>query len=221
MSFCAECGFEECFEGGKKSANVNCPMSDRALTNKAAELFMLDENRDFYGNTLKVRHDFGGLCRMDETVAFCKYNGFKKVGLAYCAGMAKEGKIVNEILTANGFEVVSAVCKLGSFEAGEISDCADYLTEIPERKLNKPGKDIKPEGPSIVCDPIGQALLMNREKTEFNIVVGLCVGHDSLFMKYAEAMSTVLIAKDKPLNHNPAAALYYHKVHKKLNKAVN
>ena len=41
--------------------------------------FLKDENRDFYGNTLKIRHDFGGLCRMDETVAFCKYNNFKKI----------------------------------------------------------------------------------------------------------------------------------------------
>jgi len=47
-----------------------------------------------------------------------------------------------------------------------------------------------------------------REKTDFNILVGLCVGHDSLFFKYSEAFTTVLIAKDRVLGHNPAAALY-------------
>ncbi|MBW2121998.1 MAG: DUF1847 domain-containing protein, partial [Deltaproteobacteria bacterium] len=44
--------------------------------------------------------------------------------------------------------------------------------------------------------------------TDFNILLGLCVGHDSLFLKYAEAFSTVLIVKDRVLGHNPAAALY-------------
>ena len=64
----------------------------------------------------------------------------------------------------------------------------------------------------ISCNPIAQALLLNEVKTEFNIVVGLCVGHDSLFIKYSEAPVTVLIAKDRRLAHNPAAALktYYY-----------
>jgi uncharacterized metal-binding protein len=39
-------------------------------------------------------------------------------------------------------------------------------------------------------------------------VVGLCVGHDSLFFKYAQAPTTVLVAKDRVFGHNPAAALY-------------
>lgn len=39
-------------------------------------------------------------------------------------------------------------------------------------------------------------------------VVGLCVGHDSLFIKFSEAPVTVLIAKDRVLAHNPVGALY-------------
>jgi uncharacterized metal-binding protein len=49
---------------------------------------------------------------------------------------------------------------------------------------------------------------LNEEKTELNILLGLCVGHDSLFFKYAEAYTTVLVAKDRVLGHNPIAALY-------------
>ena len=49
---------------------------------------------------------------------------------------------------------------------------------------------------------------MNAEKTELNIVMGLCVGHDSLFNKYSEALVTTLVVKDRVLGHNPAAALY-------------
>ena len=50
--------------------------------------------------------------------------------------------------------------------------------------------------------------LCNRQKTEFNIALGLCVGHDSLFYKYSDALVTTLIAKDRVLAHNPAGALY-------------
>jgi len=59
-----------------------------------------------------------------------------------------------------------------------------------------------------MCNPITQAKILNDEKTEFNIAVGLCVGHDALFFRYAEAPCTVLIAKDRVFGHNPAAGLY-------------
>jgi uncharacterized metal-binding protein len=59
-----------------------------------------------------------------------------------------------------------------------------------------------------MCNPILQAFILNEEETNFNVLVGLCVGHDSLFFKYSEAFSTVLIAKDRVLAHNPAGALY-------------
>lgn len=43
---------------------------------------------------------------------------------------------------------------------------------------------------------------------DLNVVVGLCVGHDSLFYKYAKGLTTTLITKDRMLAHNPAGALY-------------
>jgi uncharacterized metal-binding protein len=59
-----------------------------------------------------------------------------------------------------------------------------------------------------MCNPLTQAEILNTAKTEFNIMVGLCVGHDALFLKHVKALTTVLIAKDRVLGHNPAAALY-------------
>ena len=59
--------------------------------------------------------------------------------------------------------------------------------------------------------------------TELNVVVGLCVGHDSLFYKYAEAPTTTLITKDRVLGHNPVAALYTAKTYysKLLDKSAH
>jgi len=59
-----------------------------------------------------------------------------------------------------------------------------------------------------MCNPIGQALVLNEAKTEFNILMGLCVGHDSLFLKNSDAPVTVFAVKDRVLGHNPLAAIY-------------
>ena len=59
-----------------------------------------------------------------------------------------------------------------------------------------------------MCNPILQAKILNSEKTDLNIVVGLCVGHDSLFYRYSDAPVTTAVTKDRVLGHNPAAALY-------------
>jgi uncharacterized metal-binding protein len=59
-----------------------------------------------------------------------------------------------------------------------------------------------------MCNPVLQAMVLNKGKTEFNVLLGLCVGHDSLFFKYAEAPCTVLAVKDRLLGHNPLAAIY-------------
>lgn len=38
---------------------------------------------------------------------------------------------------------------------------------------------------------------MNEQETEFNILLGLCVGHDTLMLKYMEKPATVLAVKDR------------------------
>jgi uncharacterized metal-binding protein len=68
-----------------------------------------------------------------------------------------------------------------------------------------------------MCNPVSQAELLNRAGCELNVVLGLCVGHDSLFTKRCDGLVTTLVAKDRVLAHNPIGALhlaesYYHKV---------
>jgi uncharacterized metal-binding protein len=59
-----------------------------------------------------------------------------------------------------------------------------------------------------MCNPVFQAKLLNQAATQFNILLGLCVGHDSLFFQYAQAPTTVLAVKDRVTGHNPLAAVY-------------
>ena len=133
--------------------------------------------------------------RVEEVAQFAKKMGYKKLGVAFCSGLRNEAEILNRILENRGFEVVSVCCKAGAIPKETIG-----ITE--EQKIAGPGVW------ESMCSPITQAEILNDEKTEFNITVGLCVGHDSLFFKYAHAPTTVLIAKDRVLGHNPAAALY-------------
>ena len=60
----------------------------------------------------------------------------------------------------------------------------------------------------MICNPAGQAELMNSAGTDLNILCGLCVGHDAVFGMRSNAPVTTLIAKDRVLAHNPAGAVY-------------
>jgi len=132
--------------------------------------------------------------RVQEICEFAKKMGYKKLGIAFCGGLWSEAQALTKILEAQGFEVVSVVCMIGGTPKETIG--------IREEEKIKIGQF------EAMCSPIVQAAILNEEKTDFNILVGLCVGHDSLFLKYSEAFATVLIAKDRVLGHNPAAALY-------------
>ena len=131
--------------------------------------------------------------RVQEICEFAQKMGYKRIGLAFCGGLAREAAVFGEILKIHGFEVVSAICKAGATPKETIG-----LTE--EEMVHHPGESM--------CNPIFQAKVLNNDKTDFNVLLGLCVGHDSLFFKYAEAPTTVLAVKDRVTGHNPLAPIY-------------
>lgn len=132
--------------------------------------------------------------RFLEIVEFAQKMGYKKLGLVFCLGLAKEAAIANQLLENHGFDVTSVVCKAGGVPKEEIGIKEDEKIFIG--------------GHESMCNPILQAMVVNEAKTDFNILLGLCVGHDSLFFKYADAPTTVLAVKDRVTGHNPLAALY-------------
>ena len=135
--------------------------------------------------------------RFQETIEFAYKMNYKRLGLAFCGGLRHEAKIVSDILREQGFEVASVRCKVG---------------RIPKEFLGiKEGQKCKPGYYESMCSPIAQAKILNAAKTDFNILLGLCVGHDSLMMRYSDAMCTVLVAKDRVTGHNPLAAIQLHR----------
>jgi uncharacterized metal-binding protein len=132
--------------------------------------------------------------RVEEIIEFAQKMSFRKLGVAFCAGLFVEANTLVAILEKHGFEVVSVCCKVGGVPK-------EFLGLGDEEKVRVGAYET-------MCNPITQAEIFNEAGTDFNVLVGLCVGHDSLFLKNAEALTTVLVAKDRVLGHNPVAALY-------------
>lgn len=132
--------------------------------------------------------------RLQEICEFAHRMGYRRLGLAFCTGLSKEAALLNKILEKNGFEVASVVCKAGCTPKETLG-----LSDSEKVRIGRFES---------MCSPIAQAELLNASKTDFNILLGLCVGHDSLFFKYAHAPTTVFAVKDRVLGHNPLAAVY-------------
>ncbi|MCX8021610.1 MAG: DUF1847 domain-containing protein [Syntrophorhabdaceae bacterium] len=132
--------------------------------------------------------------RIVEIYEFAKKMGYKRLGLIFCVGLSKEASIVNRILIKQGFEVVSVACKVGCIPKETIGIKEEEKIFIGEQET--------------MCNPILQAEIVNDAETDFNILLGLCVGHDSLFFKYGKAPTTVLAVKDRLTGHNPLGPLY-------------
>ena len=72
-----------------------------------------------------------------------------------------------------------------------------------------------------MCNPMAQAGICNDAETDFNMMMGLCVGHDSLFLKNSRAYTTVFAVKDRLLGHNPLALVYTSKSYYTRFREVN
>lgn len=131
--------------------------------------------------------------RIVETCEFARRMGYERIGLVFCIGLMEESRMVGEILEAHGFEVVSVVCKAGAVPKEEIGVADEQKILIGTFEA--------------MCNPVLQAEVVNDASTDLNVVMGLCVGHDALFLKHAEAPCTVLVAKDRVTGHNPLAAI--------------
>lgn len=132
--------------------------------------------------------------RVEDTLAFAKLMGYRKIGIATCIGLLEEANRLSDILTSQGFAPESVCCKAGSVDKLELG-----LTESDK---------VRPGTFEPACNPIAQARLLNEAGTDMNVIVGLCVGHDMLFNKHSEAPVTTLVVKDRVTGHNPVSVLY-------------
>jgi len=137
---------------------------------------------------------YGVATRVEETMDFARRMGWRRLGIAHCIGLMREAETAREIFLAGGFEVFTVCCKVGAVDK-ETMGIAD-------------AEKVRPGQYEVMCNPVAQAALLANAGTEFNVVMGLCVGHDSMFFMHSKAPATALVVKDRVLGHNPVAALY-------------
>jgi uncharacterized metal-binding protein len=193
---CVKCTVLRCRSKEKdKKVPAFCPTERYpGLVKETVAKLMLPENKavnDGWANYIyKVvdpdrPRETASWTRLDEIMEYATVRGMKRLGIGTCGELMAESKLLSDILEKNGFEVISVVCLCG---------------ETNPQDLGIPGNKI--------CNPIMQAEVLNREKTELNLMVGLCVGHDILFLRHCKAETTPFVVKDRALGHNPVAALY-------------
>jgi len=136
---------------------------------------------------------YGKWTRVEEVCELAKKLGFRKIGIATCISFVDLARTLSGILESHGFEVASVACKNGGVAKERIGVQDD--------------QKIRPGSYEPMCNPIAQAELLNEAGCELNVVLGLCVGHDSLFFKHSQGLATTLVAKDRVLAHNPVGAL--------------
>lgn len=201
---CTMCGTNAC--GKDKMDNTPYPQfcatvyGDAALTEAAVAEYAKDDIHAIAIAAAEVETEgYNILTRIEEIMLFANKLNYKKLGIATCVGLINESRTIEKILLKNHFQVYGIACKVGAIPKMNIgidrSCCATGIN---------------------MCNPILQAKILNEKHTDLNLVVGLCVGHDSLFYKYSKAPVTTVITKDRVLGHNPAAAIYSSYYLKKL-----
>jgi uncharacterized metal-binding protein len=195
---CVLCGVKACTtEPGTKAPPDFCPMPEEV------ELLREVEEKYLRRDDLKrmavesARTEAAGYCvrtRVEEIMDFARRMGWTRLGIAHCAGLMQEAKAARDIFVAGGFEVCTVCCKVGAIDKEKVGLRDD--------------EKVRPGQYESMCSPVGQAALLEKAGAQFHVVIGLCVGHDSLFFMHAKVPTTVLVAKDRVLGNNPAAALY-------------
>ena len=192
MSKCTSCGLYGCFEKDGEKMPEGCPGLGQIVGDA------LKEYSGDVANIAKVSAEveYDGYMkwtRVEELMEFCRRMGWSKVGIASCMGLRRESIILTRVLESNGFDVRGVFCKVGGIpkEAVGVSR---------EKMLRREG--------DAMCNPVSQAMLLNGEGTDVNVIMGLCVGHDMLFTKFSHQPVTTLVVKDRVLCHNTVGALY-------------
>lgn len=204
---CARCSRRVCNTGEWDKGPDNCPSKiGKDVIRKATRKCTSPENLTLAYNASKqeascyVRLPHAPevvsptKSRVEEIMEFAERMRYKRLGVAYCVGVQYEASLLVPILENRGFEVVSVCCKCGS---------------VPKEELGfEQWEKINPGSFEPMCHPIAQAAVLNSYNTDLNIMVCLCVGHDSLFLRNSKAPCTVLAAKDRVFGHAPLLALY-------------
>jgi len=172
---CLDCNSKAC-----KTHGADC----FGLKDESIAFYLRDEINSTVKNSSKLVDNgrAGELSRFQEVIEFCKLQGYKQVGLAYCFGLEPLAQTIRDIFEAEDIGFLPARCTMGGVKESAI--------------------DSEKSGEAISCNPAGQAKFLN-DRADFVIELGLCLGHDVLFHHELKVPFTVLLVKDRVYKHAP------------------
>jgi uncharacterized metal-binding protein len=180
---CTDCPHKDCYQGKDctpvhDASLATCRDPEVARVMKVAAAIESD--------------GYGELDRLHELARYAHDMGHARLGLAFCVGLADEARLIHAFLQTQDLRVYSACCKL----------CGLPKDDLGLARLH-------PDWPTeATCNPVGQALELQRCRTELNVAIGLCIGHDILFAQHSHAPVTTLVVKDRVHAHSPLTPLY-------------
>ena len=178
---CVACKTQDCYDG------KDCT----ELRDEITDMYNDEDRRSLKVSASIEAKYYMKKTRIEELIMYANEMGYKKLGLAFCVGLTSEARTLAKILKQD-FEVHSVCCKV----CGIDKDKFELARLHPDREVDS------------MCNPAGQAKMLNQENTELNIILGLCIGHDTLFTKYSDAPVTTIAVKDRVLTHNPLGVIY-------------
>jgi len=134
------------------------------------------------------------LCRLSELIYFCLEMRYRRIGLAYCEDLREPAEILTRVLR-RFFDVFPVSCRIGGVR--DIDSTASTRPAAAGEYRN-----------DVVCNPLGQAAVLNDLGTSLNVMVGICMGADCIFTQASDAPVTTLFVKDRSLANNPIGAVY-------------
>jgi uncharacterized metal-binding protein len=123
--------------------------------------------------------------RIDEFISFAKKANYHKIGIAHCIRMQKYADKFARILKRHGFDVYYADCK-----KDRINNC-----EFPSEESR------------IKNTPLYQAKYLEEKNTDINVNIGLCLGHELMFIKKSHAPVTTILVRDFATKHRIVKSL--------------
>ncbi|MFH2037613.1 MAG: DUF1847 domain-containing protein [Candidatus Zixiibacteriota bacterium] len=183
---CLKCNNRVCLDGKACEKSINDSSHQLAPTKEL--IHMLDAATDIVCEKERT------LCRLSELIYFCLEMQYRRLGVAYCIDLEEPTDILVRLLR-RFFTVYPVCCQVGGFTQ----------TNPQQSELQK---DKKYSNKDTCCNPWGQAQILNRLRTDLNVMVGLCMGADCVFIQGSLAPTTGLFIKDKSLANNPIGAIY-------------
>ncbi|EKQ52731.1 MAG: putative metal-binding protein [Methanobacterium sp. Maddingley MBC34] len=177
---CASCPNKDC------SSGKDCLENGKEIK----ELYTEDDIKLLNASSAIEARYYMEKTRIEEIILFSEEMGYKRIGLAFCVGLEQEARQIHDLFRRH-FQVYSVCCKVCGISKADFN-----LEQIDKNAYES------------MCNPVGQASILNDKKTDLNIIVGLCIGHDLLFTQHSQTPVTTLVVKDRVLAHNPLGAVY-------------